>query len=158
MQFRTRTSLTEGFLGFAVISGLGWCLDMGLTVGLVELGLAPFWGSAVGAATAVSAVYVASRLLLLGDRRIGATREFGLYVVWQIAAISAASAVVAILAHALSPVLADLAAAGPDPLALAAGVAKAVVTPLTLLANFLFLRWLTERGKPGAPGAAKRGT
>lgn len=133
-----------GFLPFAAISGTGWLIDMGLTMAVVQLGLSPFLGSAIGAATAVTFVYVVSRLLVMGDRQIGGAREIGLYVAWQVFAISMASALVAALAHLLAPLVAAFGTL--DALALASGIAKALVTPLTLIANFLFLKWLTGRG------------
>jgi hypothetical protein len=101
-------------------------------------------------------VYVVSRLSLLGDRRIGRAQDFGLYIVWQGVAISVASVLVAIIAHLAEPAMASLGAVtGPGggdiaPITLASGLAKAVVTPLTLLANFLFMKWLTGKRTPAA--------
>jgi putative flippase GtrA len=147
-----RTALTRGFGAFALISGIGWILDTGLTMGLVQFGLTPFAGSLIGAATAVTFVYAVSRMTLLGDRRIGRPQDFARYVAWQIFAIAAASALVALIARLLAPVMVSLTdleglrAGGVDlePITLASGLAKAIVTPVTLLANFLFMKWLTE--------------
>lgn len=139
--------LTNGFYGFAVVSGFGWVLDLSLTMGTVHLGLSPFLGSLIGAATAVIFVYVVSRTLLLGDGSLGVVQDFGLYVVWQIVAITVASGLVAVLAHVFeAPMASVMAASQADPLVLASGLAKALVTPLTLLANFFFLHWLTGHG------------
>jgi len=141
-----------GFLSFAAISGTGWLIDMGLTMASVQLGLSPFFGSAIGAATAVTFVYVVSRLFVMGDRQIGGATDFALYVVWQVVAIAAASALVAALAHLLAPLVAAIGTL--DALAVASGLAKVLVTPLTLIANFLFLRWLTTRGSAARRGEA----
>jgi hypothetical protein len=149
---RIRRPLTGGFRAFAFVSSIGWVLDLGLTMWLVQLSLSPFSGSLVGAVTGVSFVYFVSRLMLLTDRGIGGPREFGLYVLWQVFAISAASAMVAIIAKLLGPVVAALCVqrvsllAGIDTIAVASGVAKTLVTPLTLMANYLFLGWLTGHG------------
>jgi hypothetical protein len=158
-----RRRLTGGFRAFAVVSGIGWMLDLCLTMGLVQLGLSPFAGSLVGAATAVSFVYVVSRLMLLADRRIGRPKDFGLYVLWQVFAISAASALVAIIARLVDPAIAALGMrqvpllAAMETITIASGLAKALVTPLTLIANFLFLGWLTGHGERTVSAAA-RGT
>jgi putative flippase GtrA len=158
-----RTGLTKGFRGFALISATGWILDMSLTTGLVQLGLSPFAGSLVGAATAVTFVYVASRLSLLGDRRIGRAQDFVHYVLWQVFAIAVASALVALMARLLEPVVASLStldglrSSGIETIAMASGFAKALVTPLTLVANFLFMKWLTEhRGSAAMNGEGAR--
>ncbi len=141
---------SRSFLRFAVVSGVGWLIDVGTTMALVEVGASPFWASLVGAATAVTFVYfVALRSVFQVDERLGA-RGFPPYVVWQVCAISAASVLVSVLAGWLAPVSAAMlerlgSDASFDPLTWAAGAAKALVTPLTLLANFLFMRWLTVR-------------
>jgi len=147
-----RRRLRGGFRAFALVSGIGWVLDLCLTMGLVQLGLSPFAGSLAGAATAVSFVYVVSRLMLLADRRIGRAQDFGIYVLWQVFAISAASALVAVIAYLLDPAIAAVGAGRASPVAgfntitIASGLAKALVTPLTLIANFLFLGGLTGHG------------
>lgn len=160
---RMRDSATRGFRGFAVISGLGWLLDVCLTMGLVQLGVPPFAASLVGAASAVSFVYAASRLMLLGDGRIGRAQDFGIYAAWQVCAISAASALVALIARAADPFVASLGlptlleTRGVETLSVAAGFAKALVTPLTLGANFVFMKWLTEhRGRSDLSGQGAR--
>jgi len=140
--------LNADFGKFALVSGTGWVIDVALTVLLVDLGLTAFWGSAAGAAVAVTFVYVVSRLAFFGQRQLGDAKAFGAYIVWQVCAIAAASLLVAALASLLADFLASggLAVAGLETAAVAAGVAKALVTPLTLIANFLFMRWLTNHG------------
>lgn len=156
MQNAMAPKLTVGFYGFAVVSGIGWVLDMCLTMGTVQLGLPPFLGSLIGAATAVSFVYVVSRTLILGDGGLGHVQDFGLYVAWQVVAITVASGVVAVLAHGLEALAGRVMASyQADPLALASGLAKALVTPFTLLANYLFMRWLAGPGSRKRHGASK---
>lgn len=140
--------MTGAFLSFAIISGLGWLIDVFSAVGLVQLGLSPFLASFVGAGLAVTFVFVVSRWMVFEARQARTASDFALYVVWQVFAITVASVAVAALAHLLEPVASRLlagAASLPEPLAAATGAGKVMVTPLTLVANFLFLRWLTER-------------
>ena len=148
--------MSNRFFSFLVISGCGWVLDILLTIGLVQLGVSPFVASLIGAGTAVTFVYVVSRLMVFDQGRIGGPGDYALYVVWQILAIAAASAAVALLAHGMAPLIARLQEdwtslqIGLDALALASGIAKGLITPVTLLANFLFMRWLTGRHKHAA--------
>ena len=140
----------KGFYGFALVSGCGWLIDVGLTMFLVSLGTPPFWASIAGAGVAVTFVYVVSvHAIFDAGGKVG-VGGFPYYVVWQVCAIAAASALVALLTHGLLP----LAAGTLDRLShenhtgvltMAAGAAKALVTPLTLVANFLFIKWLTLR-------------
>lgn len=145
--------LQSKYLAFTFVSGVGWLIDIGLTTGSVAFGAQPFFASTFGAATAVTFVYVVSRLSIFGEHTLGAADDFALYVLWQIAAIAVASACVALLAHLFQPFAARLTQFEPatvyratqDGLPLATLFAKIVVTPLTLTANFLFVRWLLER-------------
>ncbi|WP_085790022.1 GtrA family protein [Roseivivax jejudonensis] len=139
----------SNFLVFAIVSGCGWLLDVGLTMGLVQLGASPFWSSMIGAAVAVSFVYVVSLNRIFSVEGALGARGFPAYLIWQAVAIFIASALVAWLSHALLPMAAALPVQAADPLALASGAAKALVTPITLLANFLFMRWLTRRLSSG---------
>jgi putative flippase GtrA len=138
---------------FFLVSGAGLLLDVTCSAALVQAGLAPFSASMIGAASAVTFVYVVSRLSIFAQKTVGTWGEFLLYVVWQVIAISAASLGVALLALWIEPRVALLTSSAsaqldvalPGALALATGVGKILVTPLTLTANFLFMRWLTER-------------
>lgn len=126
------------FFSFAAISGAGWLIDIGLSFVLVASGLWPFWASAIGAATAVTFVYLVSRLFLFSRPQIGTKLEYAIYVFWQIFAITVASLLVA----GCATVLAAYLEAAHDPVAAATVVGKVIVIPLTLVANYLFLRWL----------------
>lgn len=139
---------------FSVISGLGWIMDVCLTTVLVSVGVSPFFGSCIGAGTAVTFVYVASRSMVFGQSSTGQSRDFAIYVTWQIFAIATASLLVAWLAGVLTVSSSRFATflsnaygwATYDGVALATGASKILVTPLTLAANFVFMRWLTQRG------------
>lgn len=136
---------------FFIISGIGWLLDVVLTMGLVQLGYGPFVASLVGAGTAVTFVYIVSLFAVFNVGRIGGLRGYAFYVLWQIFAIAVASALVSFISYLLEPLLEELvnehaggiSAYFPTALSLASGLAKFIVTPLTLIANFLFMRWLT---------------
>ena len=129
--------MTAGFLTFAIISGLGWLIDVGVTIGLVQFGISPFIASFFGATIAVSFVYVASRLIVFHLNQLGSATDYAIYIVWQIFAITVASFLVAMIGNLLAP--------HAGTLTIATGAGKVLVTPLTLAANYLFMRWLTGR-------------
>jgi putative flippase GtrA len=116
---------------FAVVSGLGLGLDVLAFCLLLGLGAAPFQANAAGASAAVTWVYFASvrRIFRYGGRSLRG--RFAAYAAYQMAGIAAASWAVGGMVHLL----------GVQPL-----IAKLAVTPLTFLANYLFMAWLTRPG------------
>jgi putative flippase GtrA len=144
-------------IAFSVVSGLGWTVDVCLTALLVSIGLSPFSSSCIGAGTAVTFVYVVSRWMVFRGSGAGHPHEFILYITWQLCAIVAASILVASLVVLLNASSTRYAAflantygwPALDGLALATVASKILVTPLTLAANFVFMRWLTQRGYKG---------
>lgn len=147
----------QRFSVFTLISGTGWLIDLGLTMGLVMAGMGPFLASMAGSLTAVSFVFIVSQVMVFDTNGQVRTDQYGFYLVWHAMTIPLASMVVAVLARWFELPLAQLLAwAGswlpgwiaawlPGTLALAAGIAKAAITPVTLTANFFFMRWLVER-------------
>jgi glycosyltransferase involved in cell wall biosynthesis/uncharacterized membrane protein len=117
--------------GFGAVSGLGWTLDFLVFTLLVQTGADPAAANAVGASLAVTWVYFASVRRIFrygGDSR---RSRFAAYAVYQVVGITAASAAVSgiVLLTAAHPLFAKLA-----------------VTPVTFLANYLFMSWLTSGG------------
>ncbi len=149
--------VTPGFVTFAAISGAGWAVDVVGTMALVQIGLSPFVASICGSGVAVTCVYVVSRFVLFSNQRLGTPQQYLLYVVWQIAAIAAASLLVSWIAFASAPAVGGLSVIlGMDALTMAVGAGKILVTPVTLCANFAFMTWLTRGDRPtrvtgGAP-------
>ena len=74
--------MAREFLSFAAISGTGWLIDIGLSYTLVRLDLPPFLASLIGAATAVTFVYLVSRFFLFTRNQIGTVTDYGLYIAW----------------------------------------------------------------------------
>lgn len=133
---------------FAVISGLGWLLDVSVLLSLVTLGTDVLVANMIGAWLAVSFVFVAAQRAVFLRARAGVARLYLSYLVWHAVMILAASV-------AIDQAAAVIAACGPLPegtpgcaLAanptVAAGLAKIVVTPVTLYANYVFMGWLLE--------------
>ena len=135
------------FSGFAVISGIGWLIDLGVTVLLVAAGMMPFAASVTGSVCAVSYVFVISQLMVFETGRQVRYEHYGRYMIWHALTIPVASGLVAALGSQLVGVagmIGAYASGGLDAVAIATGMAKVMITPVTLVANFLFMRWLVE--------------
>ena len=135
---------------FTLISGCGWLLDVLTLLSLVAMGASFFAANLVGALVGVSLVFLFAQRRVFNATHAGKIRWrlFLPYLAWQAVAILLASALVDLVAILLTPAASALAAwsASAIPAAvIAAGLAKIIVTPLTLYANFLFFGWLAER-------------
>jgi putative flippase GtrA len=152
--------MKPSFSKFALVSGTGWLIDVVLTAGLVRLGTTPFLASLSGSIIAVTFVYVVSlRAVFSVGGRLGA-RALPFYVIWQVFSISGSAWLVAFLTHLIAPWLAALAASVSwielaHPLAAASGIGKALATPITLAANFLFFSRLTSWLRTSHPSVSK---
>ena len=120
---------------FGVVSGLGWLLDFGIFTALLRAGATPFLANAAGAACAVTWVYAASVRRIFRYRGRFLVTKFLIYAGYQVVGVAAASWGVDRLAHttALTPIW-----------------AKIAITPLTFIANYLFMAWLTKPAQPEA--------
>lgn len=137
------------FAGFALISGIGWSLDFMVMAGLAQLGVPIFWANMIGAFCAVTLVFFASNYCIFRNTK-GRSTLFLLtaYWVWQVVAITAASALIATISSILIELWpqdhAFLLGTELRPEAISGMASKALVTPATLIANFLFLHLLME--------------
>jgi len=138
---------------FTVISGIGWTLDFTVTLCAVWAGAAVMTANGIGALCGVSFVFFAAQRQVFRRMRGGQLRLLASYLCYQAVAILAASWLIGVAADALMPAAAALSSLAGDWLApdllpptrvSAAAVAKALVTPLTLYSNFLFMGWLLE--------------
>ncbi|MEE3624777.1 GtrA family protein [Nitrospirillum sp. BR 11752] len=129
---------------FALVSGVGWCIDLGMMSGLVALCIPTFFANLVGASLAISFVFLVSqRRIFIHDGHV-LGRQFLYYCLWQAAAVPLASLAIASLAPLIEAtgLLQLLPIHGR---VIAPVIAKALVTPVTLYSNYLFMSWLLER-------------
>jgi putative flippase GtrA len=119
---------------FALISGLGWLIDFSV-FSLLCQHWPVYMANLMGASLAVLFVFFASLrpvFLYAGQQT---SRKLLQYIVYQVVAIWLAS----LLIDALSVTLGGMfGQASWLPLS-----AKVIVTPLTFVANFMFMRWLS---------------
>ncbi len=115
--------------GFALVSGVGLAIDFGLFLALVEfLDVRAGVANLTSAAVAVTFVYFISVRRLFAYQGRFLLALFGLYVVYQIIAVAAASwAIDWLAANLVAPM-----------------IAKAVILPLTFTANYLFMTFITR--------------
>jgi putative flippase GtrA len=125
--FAKRQPITK-LLRFALVSGTGLALDVGLFVLLVQYGLRAGYANFISASVAVTFVYFVSTKRVFEYAGRFLLPLFLVYVGYQTLAVSAASwAVDAIVALGILPVL-----------------AKGLILPVTFSANYLFLEFLTR--------------
>ncbi len=124
---------------FAAISGLGWLLDMATFSLLTLIGGVP--GAAanmISAFVGVTTVWFVSLRRVFGRAGYARSRYLLVYWVYQFVSISAYSLLIGALAgYVAGWPLGWLAAYG-------AVLAKVLCTPLNLVTNFLFMRYLTR--------------
>jgi putative flippase GtrA len=120
--------LLTRLLRFALVSGTGLAIDVGLFLVLVHLGLRAGYANLISATVAVTFVYFVSTRNIFNYAGRFLLPLFLLYLGYQVVAVSAASwAVDLIVALGILPVL-----------------AKALILPITFSANYLFLDYLTR--------------
>lgn len=130
-------ALLRAFLGFALVSGVGWLLDfLAFTALAKAAGRSPFEANFVSSWVGVTFVWFVSLRLIFG----AAGRTSLLAVFWgcQLASILAYSQVLALLASELGTTFGWVAAVGADI------AAKIILTPINLLTNFVLMKSLTR--------------
>lgn len=136
------------FLGFTLVSGGGWLLDM-----LAYTWLTQALSTPAVAANLVSSFLGVSYVWLLALNRVFERGQYGLsgyllvYWAYQALSISLYSLLISSLTNSLW--LQDLS----GNLIPAAVTAKILATPLNLLSNYAFMHWLT--GSMRAPNGAQ---
>jgi putative flippase GtrA len=138
---------------FTLVSGVGWCLDFLIFNGLVALGISYFVSNLCSAAVAVTFVLITARRFIFRNHAERLRVVVAKYVVWNILAVAAASFLISLVANGLeSSQIATLvfAIVEVDPsrgetTALVANLAKLLITPLTMYANFLMASYIIER-------------
>ncbi len=137
--------------GFALISGIGWLIDFGLFTLLAYGGVDLFLANLIGAATAVTFVFVTARRFIFRDLKRPLAHAIAAYVLWNLFAVLLASIAVDRVAELLSSsgLVSDALAAFPAGWATASRIvpplAKILVTPVTMYANYVAMGVITER-------------
>lgn len=120
---------TLSVLRFALVSGTGLAIDVGLFFGLVQAGMRAGFANLISAALAVTFVYFVSARRIFAYEGRFLLPLFCVYLGYQAAAVALASwAVDAIVVHGAAPIL-----------------AKGLVLPVTFTANYLCMTYITSK-------------
>lgn len=126
------------FFGF---SGLGWLLDMTIYIILTSLNFAETPVNMFSSLIAVSFVYVAStrKIFQNGNEKINLKKKYILYILYQLLVITISSLAIGVLAGVLGNINIEFISHYNSVLA------KVLVTPVTMLTNFIFMKLLIEK-------------
>ena len=138
---------------FTLFSGVGWCLDFSLFNYLVSIGYPYLTSNLISASIAVTFVFLTSRKWVFRNH-VGSLKVVTLqYIIWNIFAITAASKLLGAVASFLETI--DLRQISQlffwltgEHLAersLVSNLAKVLVTPFTMYANFVAMGYIIER-------------
>ena len=134
----------KSFLQFGALSGGGWLLDAGLLLLLSQsFGMPLAAANVISSSTAALTVFTVSRFVIFHPVVERPWLRTALYAGYTLGVIAAASAVIAPIAGGVqrtAEYLAFLLTAGEISF-----LAKVIITPPQLLANFFMSRYLAER-------------
>lgn len=134
------------FLGFVLISGVGWLLDIASYTGLSQLfGVAPSYSNLMSSMIGVTYVWIVALNRLFDRREYGRSVYLPIYWGYQGISILAYSALISIVAA--SAFNSKIGQIFEMPSAL---VAKLIITGPNLITNFIFMSFLTKFMKPSA--------
>jgi len=133
------------FLGFVLISGVGWLLDMASYAGLSQVfTVAPSYANFLSSMVGVTYVWIVALNRLFDRREYGRSIYLPIYWGYQGASILAYSGLISIVAaSAFNSKIGEMIGM-PHTL-----TAKIIITAPNLLTNFIFMSILTKFMKPG---------
>ena len=134
------------FLGFVLISGVGWLLDMASYAGLSQLfTVPPAYANFISSMVGVTYVWIVALNRLFDQREYRRSVYLPIYWGYQGISILAYSALISIVAA--SAFNSQIGQIFEMPSAL---VAKLIITGPNLITNFIFMSFLTKFMKPSA--------
>lgn len=125
---------------FVLLSGFGWCLDMSLFYGLVHiLKLGPGIANMASATTAAMIVFLITRSLIFNSRHNGKNSIAVYFFYIEINILLSATGIEWLAQH-----LSSAYEVAPTSAAI---TSKVLITPASLICNFLVTRWLSGSKK-----------
>lgn len=126
---------------FVFISGIGWLIDLFLYTFLVRnLQIPVAYANIISATTAVTFVYFVATKKIFINRGIRVAIKYFFYILYQVVSIIFYSILISLIAYKLESFNMDFQI--KEFL-----LSKILVTPLNLLTNFLFMKWLIEKAE-----------
>ena len=127
------------FFGF---SGIGWLIDMTIFIILTSLSVSEVIANLFSSFVAVTFVYFAStkKLFTNSNKKFNLKQKYIVYFVYQFFMISISSIVIGALSNLITNIttIAFL-------LSYKKIISKIIVTPFTMVINFIFMRFLIEK-------------
>lgn len=122
---------------FVALSGAGWCLDFLLFyVALVYFFASPALANLIGSTTATMIVFLVSQRIIF-DARYISFRSSAIYLIYTESNIVIWSLIISLVSLSIHDSTTATAS-------WAAITAKVIVTPLSLVCNYLVSRWLSR--------------
>lgn len=129
-------------LKFFLISGIGWIIDMCIFSILTKITPLPTMVcNMISSVVAVTYVYITStrKTFTNNSKKRDLKTKYIYYIIYQVCIILLASALIGLLASVLSNMDIDVIASHSKILA------KIILTPVTMICNFIFMKWLIEK-------------
>ena len=134
------------FLGFVLISGVGWLLDMASYAGLTQLfAVPPSYANFISSMVGVTYVWIVALNQIFDRQEYGRSIYLPIYLGYQGVSILAYSALISIIAA--SAFNSKIGQTFEIPYVLAA---KIIITGPNLITNFIFMSFLTKLMKSSA--------
>jgi putative flippase GtrA len=138
---------------FTLLSGVGWCVDFLLFNFLVSTGYSYLTSNLISASVAVTLVFLASRKWLFRHHAGSLKTATFQYIIWNVFAITVASQLLGGIASLLETIdLSDISqlivwitGEHLSGRSLVSNLAKVLVTPFTMYANFIATGYIIER-------------
>lgn len=136
------------FIGFVLISGVGWLLDFSSFTAMTQLfGIAYSKANFVSSMIGVTYVWIVALGRLFRRKNEGFPLYLMIYWAYQAASISLYSLLISLIAKSSPNLQMSLLLGVPVAL-----VAKIILTPVNLLTNFVFMSFLTKFMKTSSQG------
>lgn len=134
------TKLLLQALHFFLISGMGWLMDMCIFTLLTKISPLPTMiCNMISSIVAVTYVYITStRKTFVNNSSKSLKNKYILYIIYQICMILLSSALIGLIASFLGKINIELISN------YCKIIAKIIMTPVTMICNFIFMKWLIE--------------
>jgi putative flippase GtrA len=138
---------------FTLLSGVGWCIDFLLFNCLVSIGHSYLTSNLISASVAVTFVFLTSRKWVFRNH-VGSLKVATFqYIIWNVFAITVASQFLGGIASVLesidlrhvSQLIVWMTGEHLAERSLVSNLAKVLVTPFTMYANFVAIGYIIER-------------
>lgn len=126
-------------ISFVFVSGIGWLIDFGTYITLLKVfNFSPFSSNLISAALAITFVFFVSVYKIFLTNGFFVLSAFMIYLIYQAISIWFFSYVIKLLSYLITYY--QTYGLFEAPL-----IAKIIVTPFTLVTNYLFMRFLTGK-------------